>query len=311
MIEARKITLVPDYHQFYIHDSETGIDPNDDGWTRSEMADRIHVALCHVSVTTMSEEQVEVEILVQDDPPGDDDFAAWDHVAEGSIDVPSGTLVVAGCTEDFETAARVDVGVGRYRARVYCGGFDTVDEYGYSGKDHYRILLYRAAPAPPRVLKRFDDPTFAPPPEPTGTPIDLPPGFAEWIDARIAEMTSNDAPTTLLRTMAAALRVLPLSYDDREDRGACVGITPQGHLIQFFLRDDPRYVTTIEDRNTRAAFLAIGSRRFPELSVIVPARPPDALECPLCKGTGVFPQATFGIPCTCGGLGWTYPRSMP
>ena len=58
---------------------------------------------------------VDVEVL---DAEPQDSFDDWDQVNECSIDVKSGRIVIAGCTDYFPDAARIQVAPGMYRARI-------------------------------------------------------------------------------------------------------------------------------------------------------------------------------------------------
>jgi hypothetical protein len=51
---------------------------------------------------------VPVEVEVLDRPPGGEDLRAWDQVHECAIDLPSGRLFVAGCTDSVPDAARIE-----------------------------------------------------------------------------------------------------------------------------------------------------------------------------------------------------------
>lgn len=307
---SHTITLVPDYHQFYLRDAGSGPDPNDDGWTQREYEDRLHVTRHAIDVGTASEVRVKVEVVVGADAPdgAGDLLSAWDHVTECGIEVPSGELVVAGCTEYVETAARVNVAPGAYRARVFYGGFDTVDEGGFDGRDHYRVVLWPGEPRPPRVLKRYATPAAPEPDLTAAPPAEVPPEVTVWVASEIARFASPDAPPTALRAMAASIGALPLVYDPAEDRGGCVAVTPSGHVVQFLVRDDPKNFRVIDDANLRACYLKLGSDRHPELAPLVPERPADAVTCLFCGGAGVQRMAP-GAPCVCGGLGWRYPPS--
>lgn len=47
--------------------------------------------------------------------------------------------------------------------------------------------------------------------------------------------------------------------------------------------------------------------KYPELKLLIPQRPVDALECPECEGSGGFGHldpAVRDVICSCGGLGW-------
>ena len=47
-----------------------------------------------------------------------------------------------------------------YRARVYAGGIETVDEYMQDGEDHYRVVLWPAPHAAPALLYTAIDPPW-------------------------------------------------------------------------------------------------------------------------------------------------------
>jgi hypothetical protein len=81
------------------------------------------------------------------------DLSAWDHVAECSLSVPTGRIVIAGCTDFFPDAARIEIDAGDYRARVSCAGLESVSDDGLDGKDHYRVQLWKDSTIEPRVLK--------------------------------------------------------------------------------------------------------------------------------------------------------------
>jgi hypothetical protein len=73
----------------------------------------------------------------------------------------------------------------------------------------------------------------------------------------------------------------------------------------------PRPATDSERR--LALFRSIA--KYPELLSLLPDRPPDAVQCPGCSGTGVF-VARFVNPklrhvvCRCGGSGWITPAEL-
>jgi hypothetical protein len=74
-------------------------------------------------------------------------------VNECTLDVQSGRIVIAGCTDYFPTAARIEVSPGSYRARLYYGNLDALSD------DHYKVVLWLAAPGPLKVLKQRANPS--------------------------------------------------------------------------------------------------------------------------------------------------------
>jgi hypothetical protein len=84
-----------------------------------------------------------------------EDFFHWDHVVECSLNVTSNSLVIAGCTDYFPDAARVDVIPGEYRARVSFGALDKLSEIRLDGEDNYRVQLWLGSAIAPRIIKQY------------------------------------------------------------------------------------------------------------------------------------------------------------
>ena len=78
----------------------------------------------------------------------------WDQVNECDIDVPSGKIVVAGCTDYFPEAARIEVQPGHYRARIYYGNLNSLSHDGLDGDDQYKVVLWLSEIVGVRVIKR-------------------------------------------------------------------------------------------------------------------------------------------------------------
>jgi hypothetical protein len=146
--------LFADYFQFYLQDEHA--DGNlGDSWTPQATEDRLALAPGTIGVGTARNMNVPVTIVVRDSAPEPDNFENWDHVCECSIALPSGRLVVAGCTDYFPDAARIRVTPELYRARIYYGDLDKLSDNGLEGDDHYHIVLWPADYAEPHVLKRY------------------------------------------------------------------------------------------------------------------------------------------------------------
>ncbi len=157
LIMKRAFTLYADYHQFYVEDEqsapETAASP--DFWNARALADGLASACDMMAVGTARYGNVQVEIEVRDDEPPDDS-ADWDQVVEAAIEIPSGNLIVRGCTEERDTAQRFSVAPGTYQARVCYSGLDVEDPDAEEGDDHYRVVLWPGAWREPRVTKRFE-----------------------------------------------------------------------------------------------------------------------------------------------------------
>lgn len=152
--------LVADYYQFYLQDESAKGDLSA-SWTQEAVDRLLAVAPGTIGVGTVRNMTVPVLVEVADMEP-DEDSTGWDQVNECSLEVQSGRIGVAGCTDYFPDAARIEVSPGSYRARLYYGSLDALSDDGLDGDDHYKIVLWRAAPAPLRVLKQRRNPVPAP-----------------------------------------------------------------------------------------------------------------------------------------------------
>ena len=115
--EKYEFELFADCHQFYLQDEEAGGDLSD-SWTEQATENLLALAPGTISVGTVRNMDIAVTIEFHDSEPKED-FALWEQINECSIGVPSGKIVVAGCTDYFPDAARISVEPGTYRARVF------------------------------------------------------------------------------------------------------------------------------------------------------------------------------------------------
>ena len=124
------------------------------------------------------------------------------------------------------------------------------------------------------------------------------------IERKIAQYIGGGSPDAFRRATASA-HALPLLFD----WSACMAIRPDGEVI-WIDYDEPHQIRAVEEERVRNTGLFQGSLRHPDLQSLVPLRPPDAVECPHCRGTG-RPTLRDGdehladrVVCYCGGLGW-------
>jgi len=130
--------LFADYHQFYLQDENASGDLSN-AWTPEATERLLAVAPGVVGVGTASDMNVPVEVEVRAAPPPDDG-AAWDRVNDCTIDVPSGRVVIAGCTDYFPDAARIQVMPGSYNVRVHYAGLTVPD--ATAADERYRVVLW-------------------------------------------------------------------------------------------------------------------------------------------------------------------------
>jgi len=136
--------LVADYHQFYLQD-ESAMGDLSDSWTQQAVDRLLALAPGTIGVGTVRDMTVPVVVEVSDTEPVED-TTTWDQVNECTLDVQSGRIVIAGCTDYFPTAARIDVSPGSYRARLYYGNLDALSDDGLDGDAHYKVVLWRGVP---------------------------------------------------------------------------------------------------------------------------------------------------------------------
>jgi hypothetical protein len=159
MVRKFEYELVADYYQFYLQDEGATGDLSN-SWTQEAVDRLLAVAPGTIGVGTVRNMRVPVVVEVSDTEP-DEDVTAWDQVNECSLDVLSGRIVVAGCTDYFPDAARIEVPPGSYRARLYYANLDALSEDGLDGDDYYKVVLWSAAPGNLKVLKQRSHPNAA------------------------------------------------------------------------------------------------------------------------------------------------------
>ncbi|SRR6266496_5556446 len=152
MSQKFKFELFADYFQFYLQDENTKGDLSE-SWNEEAVDRLLAIAPGTIGVGTVRNMNVPVVVEVIDKAPESNDAGDWDQVNEGSMEVTSSRIVVAGCTDYFPAATRIDVDPGWYRARIHYGDLDSLSANGLEGKDHYRIVIWKAEPGPIKVLK--------------------------------------------------------------------------------------------------------------------------------------------------------------
>lgn len=151
LLQQYQYKLFADYFQFYVED-ENPIDTTEHIWDNNKTVE-IGLALGKgiIAVGTERNFTIPFTLEVHDSEP-DDDFSIWDRVNECSIEVPSGSLVIFGCTDYRPDAAEVRIDPQCYRARIYYGGLDTVIDFD-KGEDHYKMVLWAESFSGMKILK--------------------------------------------------------------------------------------------------------------------------------------------------------------
>jgi len=150
-MQKQSFELFADYFQFYLWDEEVAPDAPID-YTESDVARRMKAAPHVVVVNPIRNMTVPVTFEIHEPEPVFD-FNAWDHIAECSLDLPSGKLQVHECTGG--SVARFAVRPGTYRVRAFYGNLGSLDESGLEGEDHYTVVLWPAPFAELLLVKEW------------------------------------------------------------------------------------------------------------------------------------------------------------
>jgi len=148
-VKRYEFSIFADYSQFYLMDDD--IQPQYPGdVTDLDCRNRLKVAPHIVAVYPIRNTTVPVVVEFHEFQPVTD-ASAWDHVAECSLDLPSGRAVIIGCTDYLPDAARITTAPGCYRLRAHFGELDSADS------DHYLLSLWPSSAHGLQVLKQYDE----------------------------------------------------------------------------------------------------------------------------------------------------------
>ncbi|MDQ3818033.1 MAG: hypothetical protein M3362_10105 [Acidobacteriota bacterium] len=128
------------------------------------------------------------------------------------------------------------------------------------------------------------------------------PEFREAVERLLNDLQLSDCIDAEEYRLAQEFHALPLgldlwSYGFLTPDGECIAT---GWELEEIIRSKK-----IPDL-IRA--LVVAANRYPQLAAFIPARPSDAMTCPLCDGTKVWgkeiPSGRLGRCFNCAGLGW-------
>lgn len=153
----RSYQLYPfaDYFQIYLQDeqaTEEGDVPDD--WGHQLVSQMIGIAPGTVAIGTVRNMTVPVEIQLFTSRPSDD-LTVGDHITEASLDIPSGKLVVFGCSDGPSNALRIPVQPDSYRVRIYYSELESISENGLDGNDHYKVLIWPEEASNLKIIKKW------------------------------------------------------------------------------------------------------------------------------------------------------------
>ncbi len=148
----KRYEIFADYHQFYLMDAEENPFAPEE-WTDEDVQRRIKAEKFIVVIQPERNMSVPVDLEILDSEP-DEDFKNWNHIAEASLDLPSGKLQIEECLG--ETKDILILQSGSYKIRAFYGNLDKLNFDGLEGDDHYKIVMWQASFEDVKVLKQYE-----------------------------------------------------------------------------------------------------------------------------------------------------------
>ncbi|PTX12283.1 hypothetical protein C8N40_11481 [Pontibacter mucosus] len=153
-IGAAKLNFYTSHRQFYIIDKNpTGSTSTDDFWSDAASIRRLAVESGILGVGTECYGPVKGEIEFLNHSQKAEDFAKYDHVVEGDLQVNSGVLQIIDCPTGAVEFEKI-VNPGNYRVRIYSMNLDSVNGED-EGDDYYRIEVWQGEPEGVKLYKEY------------------------------------------------------------------------------------------------------------------------------------------------------------
>lgn len=138
--------IFADYSQFYLLDGELQ-PPYPEDVTDQDLEQRFKVIPNLVAFYTVNPVHVMLSLELMPSEPIQN-LETWEHVVEVPLDLPSGRLIIAGCTDYLPECPVVELAPGTYTVRTHARrGSDESHE-------EYLALLWLCAGRRERVLKQ-------------------------------------------------------------------------------------------------------------------------------------------------------------
>lgn len=137
-----ELTIFADYHQFYIQDDDDKFGDLSEAWTDEAVSKLLAVADHVVGVGTVRNSDVSVVLEVCDELP-ELESNEWDRINKTTLECETGRLVVAGCTDYFPDAFRIEVEPGAYELLVGYHNLGVVSANALEGDDSYHVFIAR------------------------------------------------------------------------------------------------------------------------------------------------------------------------
>jgi hypothetical protein len=136
-----ELKLFADFFQFYIQDDNSDIGDLADAWNEDAVKHMLAVSRRIVGIGTVRNMDVPVNVYIQNVAPILIE-SEFDKINTSSIECLTGRLVVAGCSDYFPDAQRINIVPGKYNVKVGYKNLEDISDDGLEGNDSYHIWLY-------------------------------------------------------------------------------------------------------------------------------------------------------------------------
>lgn len=142
-----------DYYQFYVFDSGREPFAAKYSWDEEDSRRMLIVEPGLLGIGTARNFAVHVSIEVVPKRP-EIHWKTANRVVETFIDVPTGRLVIAGCTESEKQYRYISVPSSGYRALVVYENLESAWLFGLLRRDRYRLVLWPGHECETKVIKQ-------------------------------------------------------------------------------------------------------------------------------------------------------------
>lgn len=139
-MQTFELNLFADYFQFYIQDDDIDVGDLSNAWTEDAVTNLLAETERAIGIGTVRNMDVPVYIQIDNELPNLNSDE-WDKINETELKCETGRLVVAGCTDYYPDAQRIDLSPGNYKVVIGYKGLDTLSEDGLDGRDCYYLYI--------------------------------------------------------------------------------------------------------------------------------------------------------------------------
>lgn len=136
-----RFELFADYFQFYLQDDDIRYGDLSNAWDEAAVEKMLALGPHTIGVGTVRNMTVPVTVVIVETMP-DVAGSGFQRVNRCDINIATGCLVIAGCTDNWLECPRIELEPGVYDALVGYKGLDTLSDDGLEGNDSYHVFLW-------------------------------------------------------------------------------------------------------------------------------------------------------------------------